>query len=108
MLHKRSIVAGSALVVCLSPLAAATAAARVPEDRRTPAAVVPHDPPVREYYNYPEYEQVPVSAATASNPSDDTTVIALLAAGSALAGAGLALGGVHLYQRQQRRAVGSA
>lgn len=103
MIHRTSVIAGTMLVVCLSPLAAATASARPPEERRTPAVVVPRDPPVGSLHNYPKEPDtvIPKDPVIASTPADHDGVTALLASCTAVAGASLALGGVHLYKRRR-------
>ncbi|MFI7068289.1 hypothetical protein ACIBL3_45400 [Kribbella sp. NPDC050124] len=97
MNHRTSVIAGTLIVVSLSPLAAATASAQPPEERRTPAVVVPRDPPTYKH-NYP---QEPETVAAASTTSDDDGVAPLLASCTAIAGASLALGGIHLYKRRR-------
>ena len=104
---KKCLVVGSMLGVCLSPLAAATAAAGLPTESSAPAAVVPHDPPVRDY-NYPAddplYEAAVVDASTATNSSDDNGTAALqIGVVLGAAGAGIALGAVQLHHRRQSR-----
>ncbi|MFG1819488.1 hypothetical protein ACGFIF_37400 [Kribbella sp. NPDC049174] len=106
---KKCVVVGSMLGVCLSPLAAATAAAGLPAESSAPAVVVPHDPPVRDH-NYPAddplYEAAAVNASTAANSSDDNATAALqIGVVLGAAGAGLTLGAVQLYHRRQKRAT---
>lgn len=108
MIPKKCLVVGSMLGVCLSPLAAATAAAGLPVESSAPAVVVPRDPPVRDH-NHPAddplYEAAVVNASTATNSSDDNATAALqIGVVLGAAGTGLAFGAARLYQRRQLQA----
>ncbi|MEV0287234.1 MULTISPECIES: hypothetical protein [unclassified Kribbella] len=101
MIHRTSVIAGTMLVVCLSPLAAATASAQPPEERRAPEVVVPRDPPAGHLHNYPKEPDFVTPPTASTTTTDDDGVAALLASCTAVAGASLALGGVHLYKRRR-------
>jgi hypothetical protein len=98
-------VAMSALAFGAMALTSTEASARVPEDPG-PTAIEPYNPGPPNYPGYdPRYEVPSAQAATGLSASDDTLTEALQAGGSALGGAGVALGGLWLYRRRHQAAT---
>jgi hypothetical protein len=87
MNRTRRIVAVVSVALGAAGLAATEASAQLPDDSGS-VAVTPHDP-------------APIRTVHVNVPVDDHLSEAVQAGASALAGAGVALGGLWLYRRRQ-------